>query len=315
MPAIFAYSLCISLLAGNGNIVRISPRLAPAAAPVCDVIHRIWQDDKFAALRRQNAIVTYGRDDELTSRFSRQCDGRIVWGGDKSIAEIRTFPLPPQGVELVFADRYSFAVFDCSCIQNGTDDELRAWAHRFYNDTYEADQNACSSPRFVFWLDERESSFEAAQRRWWDAVAAEAKAYDLPPIKTSGKYTDAWEFAMTQPHLQSRPSGPTGCTYTPVVPAAGHYGLIWGLRPILPIPDPDPRRSPALCRQEGSDRLHPGHRSGSAEAGPRRSRRYGRRPHRTCRTGLGYERPVGRVQHARSPVPRHRVRRLSYVFL
>ena len=192
MPTIFAYSLCISLLAGNGNIVRVSPRLAPAVTPVCDVMHSILQDDKFAVLRRQNAIVTYGRDDELTSRFSRQCDGRIVWGGDKSIAEIRTFPLPPQGVELVFPDRYSFAVFDSSSIQDSTDDELRAWAHRFYNDTYEADQNACSSPRFVFWLDERGSAFEAAQRRWWDAVAAEAKAYDLQPIKASGKYTDAW---------------------------------------------------------------------------------------------------------------------------
>ena len=203
MPTIFAYSLCISLLAGNGNIVRVSPRLAPAVTPVCDVMHSILQDDKFAVLRRQNAIVTYDRDDELTGRFSRQCDGRVVWGGDKSIAEIRTFPLPPQGVELVFADRYSFAVFDCSSIQNGTDDELRAWAHRFYNDTYEADQNACSSPRFVFWLDERGASFETAQRRWWDAVAAEASAYDLQPIKVSGKYTDAWEFAMTQPHLQS----------------------------------------------------------------------------------------------------------------
>ena len=36
MPTIFAYSLCISLLAGNGNIVRVSPRLAPAAAPIWD---------------------------------------------------------------------------------------------------------------------------------------------------------------------------------------------------------------------------------------------------------------------------------------
>ena len=203
MPTIFAYSLCISLLAGNGNIVRISPRLAPAVAPICDLIHSVWQADAFAALRRQNAIITYGRDDELTSQFSQHCDGRIIWGGNKTISEIRKIPLPPQGIELVFADRYSFAVFDCRRLQTCSEDELREWAHRFYNDTYEADQNACSSPRFIFWLDECGSAFMPAQQRWWDAVAAETASYDLSPIKASSKYTDAWEFAMTQPCIQS----------------------------------------------------------------------------------------------------------------
>lgn len=202
MPTIFAYSLCLSLLAGNSNIIRLSPRLAPAVAPACDLIHSIWKDKAFSALDEHNAIITYDHDDSLTARFSRQCDGRVIWGGDASIAAIRAFPLPPQATDIVFADRYSLAVFSSTAIHTCSDDDLRQWAHHFYNDTYGADQNACSSPRIIFWLDDS-SLFETAQQRWWDAVEAEAAAYDLQPIKVSSKYTDAWEFSMTYPHIQS----------------------------------------------------------------------------------------------------------------
>lgn len=204
MPAVFAYSLCLSLLGGNSNIVRLPSRLVPSVAPVCHIIDSIWQDESFAALRNQNAILTYPHDDSLTKRFSLQCDGRVIWGGDASIAAIRAFPLPPQAVELTFADRYSLAVFSSQAICDCSEDDLRHWAHLFYNDTYGVDQNACSSPRLICWLDADESRTSMAQQRWWKAVQAEAASYDLHPFKVSTKYTDAWKFSMTYAqHIQS----------------------------------------------------------------------------------------------------------------
>lgn len=203
MPAVFAYSLCISLLAGNGNIVRISPRLLPQAAPICELISTIWDEPSFYLLKTQNAIISYDKDDEKTASYSAMCDGRVIWGGDAAVSDIRRIPLPPQAVELVFADRYSLAVFSSSAVASFSDDELRHTAHLFYNDTYTADQNACSSPRIIFWVDDDDSAELAARERWWQAVAAEAGAYDLQPIKVSAKYTDAWTFAASCPGLQS----------------------------------------------------------------------------------------------------------------
>lgn len=203
MPAMFAYSLAISMLAGNGNIVRISPRQAPSIRPICDCMERVLSRKKFAMLHEMNCLVTYDHDKDLTDLFTSRCDGRIIWGGNESIHEIRQSELPPQAVELVFADRYSCAILNSETVLACSDDELADWAHRFYNDTYEADQNACSSPRLLFWLSSHKSQAKLAQARWWKAVEKESHAYALQPIKVSTKYTDAWEFAMTHPEIAS----------------------------------------------------------------------------------------------------------------
>lgn len=204
MPIMFAYSLAISLLAGNSNLVRLSPRITAATAPLCNLIDSIWKQPAFTQLYETNALITYdAMQKELTDTYTARCDGRIIWGGNRSIQAIRQSPLPPQAVELVFADRYSLAVFDSAAIISCSDHDIQQWAHRFYNDTYEADQNACSSPKLIVWLTASAKDYAAAQTRWWHAVAAESRAYDLQPIKVSEKYGNAWYWAMTCPELQS----------------------------------------------------------------------------------------------------------------
>ena len=203
MPAMFAYSLTISMLAGNGNIVRISPRQVPFVQPIYDCIEAVWSKKEFSSLRNMNALITYPHDKQTTDALTAQCDGRIIWGGDESIAQIRQSLLPPQAVELVFADRYSCTVIDSAAVLSCSDEELHHQAHLFYNDTYEADQNACSSPRMIFWLSSHEERTRQAKKRWWHAVAAECTSYRLQPIKVSTKYTDAWEFAMTYSQISS----------------------------------------------------------------------------------------------------------------
>lgn len=203
MPAMFAYSLAISMLAGNGNIVRISPRQAASVQPICDCIETVWSRNEFSSLRDMNALITYDHDKNTTDELTAQCDGRIIWGGNESIAQIRQSILPPQAVELVFADRYSCAVIDSATVLSYSEEELNHQAHLFYNDTYETDQNACSSPHMIFWLGSHEDLTEKAKKRWWHAVAKESTAYTLQPIKASTKYTDAWEFTMTCPQIDT----------------------------------------------------------------------------------------------------------------
>lgn len=203
MPTMFLYSFVISLLAGNNNIVRISPRLVPTVHPVLQILNTLLQQERFHHLALTNGFLSYSQNKEMTDYYSSGCDVRLIWGGNASITEIRKSPLPPQSIELIFADRYSLAVFDAQTILTYSDEELRNWVHRFYLDSYEADQNACSSPRLICWLSSNAALSHQAQNRWWHALTTEMSAYDLAPIKVSRKYTDAWTFAMLHPEITS----------------------------------------------------------------------------------------------------------------
>ena len=79
-------------------------------------------------------------------------------------------PCPPTPWSCASPDRWSLAVFSQRAFSALTPEERGARAHRFYNDTYQMDQNACSSPQLVLWLD----GGPACRGRWWEAVAAEA---------------------------------------------------------------------------------------------------------------------------------------------
>lgn len=201
VPMLFAYSFAISLLAGNNNIVRISPQIVQTVQPLLQIINKLMDNAKFSSIKSNNAFISYAKDTTITNRLSATCDGRIIWGGDQSINDIRQSPLPPQAIELCFPDRYSIAVFDAHTLANYSDTEINLQAQHFYNDTYEMDQNACSSPHIIFWLTHCNNDIHEQQIRWWNAVATIAKKYDLAPLKASRKYTDLCTFAMTIPEI------------------------------------------------------------------------------------------------------------------
>ena len=203
MPAMFLYSFIISLLCGNNNIVRISSRLRPATLPICAILKRILEREEFTTLFNTNVFLSYEHDESLTNWFSNICDSRIIWGGDATIQEIRKSPLSPHAIDITFPDRYSLGLFNSDYILTCSDDDLSYWVHRFYTDTYGVDQNACSSPKCVYWLSSSTAIFQKAQQRWWTALSKESLAYDLAPIKVSEKYTQAWLYAMTIPEIEA----------------------------------------------------------------------------------------------------------------
>jgi len=114
----------------------------------------VLERPEHAAVRARTSLITYGRDDAVTADYCARCDARIVWGGDATVAAVRAMPMPPHAVELCFPDRWSLAVFSQRAFSALTPEERGALAHRFYNDTYQMDQNACSSPQLVLWLED-----------------------------------------------------------------------------------------------------------------------------------------------------------------
>ncbi|RKN14900.1 gamma-glutamyl phosphate reductase [Micromonospora musae] len=164
VDTIFVYSWALSALAGNANVVRISSRSAGAADAVLDALNdTLAEADE--AVRQTQRMVTYGRDDVVTGALSAAADLRVIWGGDRSVNEIRRHPLAPHARDVTFPDRSSFTVLSSAGWLGADERERDAAALGLYNDSYWFDQAACSSPRTLYWVG--------------DAAATEAARTDL----------------------------------------------------------------------------------------------------------------------------------------
>lgn len=187
VPINFAYSFLFGLLSGNTNIVKISSKEYEQVNIVCSEIEQLFQEEKFKQIKDTNAFIRYSNIDEITAYISSVSDGRVIWGGDKSITHIRKFPIKIRGVEIVFADRYSICILNSDAVLDLNDSEMQKLSDKFYNDTYLFDQNACSSPQIIFWYGE---NIEKAKNIFWNSIKHSAEKYDLAPIKVVDKYTD-----------------------------------------------------------------------------------------------------------------------------
>ncbi len=149
VDTIFVYSWALSALAGNANVVRVSARGAAAAGAVLDALDATLADADPVVGQTQR-MVTYGREDEITAALSAWCDLRVIWGGDRAVAQIRRHPLGPSARDLTFPDRTSFAAVSVPGWRAADPAARRAAVTGFANDAYWFDQAACASPRAVF---------------------------------------------------------------------------------------------------------------------------------------------------------------------
>ena len=194
VPVNFAYSFAFGLLAGNANIVRVPRRTFPQVEIICDAIANLFNTGKYAEISKMTAFVHYESDDTATEKFSRACNGRIIWGGDETIRNIRRSPIPAQSVEITFADRYSFCLMDAGAVARLAAQELQQLASRFYNDTYLMDQNACSTPHLVVWVGPEK---ETAKDKFWPEVLAQVrKNYEFDVGISYNKYAQACRDAI-----------------------------------------------------------------------------------------------------------------------
>jgi len=164
VDTIFVYSWFLSMMIGNINVVRLSSNINEAVSILIDLINKISARDEFAEVRNRFLLVQYEHNDEITGRFSSNCDVRVIWGGDETITRIRRIPLSPTATELVFADKFSFSLIDAEAFNaSGTKADLIG---KFYNDAYWFGQNACSSPRLIVWLGDT-GRIETARQEFW----------------------------------------------------------------------------------------------------------------------------------------------------
>jgi len=193
VPINFAYSLVAALLAGNASIVKISSKDFDQTAIIVAAIEAATAQTGFPA--EYATIVQYpSANAEATATLSAMCDVRMIWGGDDTIAAVRKAEIAPRAFDITFADRYSVAVVDAEFIEQM--DDLSKLAEGFYNDTYLYDQNACTSPRLVYWIGD-ETAVAAAKTKFWAAVYDQVVArYSLETVVAVDKYTNACRAAI-----------------------------------------------------------------------------------------------------------------------
>jgi hypothetical protein len=192
----FAFSLAAGLLSGNANIVRLPSKIFPQVTIIANAINELISGE-FAVLLPYICLIKYQIDKAITDELSLISDIRVIWGGDATIAEIRKSPLKPRASEITFADRYSVAVISAEKYL-GTD-EKAAIIKAFYNDTYLSDQNACTSPRIIFWQSKNRENLKnlnAAKAEFYERLHdLAAKDYTLSEVQAVGKLSALYKAA------------------------------------------------------------------------------------------------------------------------
>lgn len=184
IPVNFAFTYLFGLLAGNANIVRLPSKTFPQIDALCALMKKVLS--KYPEIEKRTAFVRYPRSDEITAEFCKIADARMIWGGDKTIANIKSLPASPRCVDIAFADRYSLAMIDGEAVLKADAAQMKRLAENFYNDTWLMDQNACSSPQIILWINDGEE----VRAKFWNAALAVAKAkYALQDAVSVDKYT------------------------------------------------------------------------------------------------------------------------------
>ena len=198
IPVNFAFTYLFGLLAGNANIVRLPSKTFPQIDALCALMKKVLL--KYPEIEKRTAFVRYPRSDEITAEFCKIADARMIWGGDKTIENIKALPASPRCADIAFADRYSLAMIDGEAVLNADDAQMKRLAENFYNDTWLMDQNACSSPQIILWQNDSDD----ARQKFWNAAFAVAEAkYALQDAVSVDKYTLFCTEAVTNGNAES----------------------------------------------------------------------------------------------------------------
>ena len=152
VPTNFIYSFFFGLLSGNSNIIKMPSLESDQKKIILKSINKILNKKKFIKIKESNYFIEYDKNSEkeITDKISSVCDGRIIWGGDASINEIRKSTIPERSMDITFSDRYSICIVNLNELSKVKKKEIKIIANKFYYDAYSMNQQGCNSPHFVF---------------------------------------------------------------------------------------------------------------------------------------------------------------------
>ena len=203
VPVNFAFSMAFGLLAGDTGVLRLPSAESPTVDAIVDALRMLLDRPEHAAMRGALLLVRYPRDDAINAFWSEQADGRIIWGGDATVRDIRRFSIPPRAREVAFPDRYSICAMRPDAVIALDEDGLTDICARLYNDIYLMDQAACSSPQLVTWIGDPAAA-RTAQDRLWPALAEHVRTkYQVKPILMMDKFVRACDNVLAHENINT----------------------------------------------------------------------------------------------------------------
>ena len=203
VPVNFAFSLAFGFLSGNTCVVRLSSKESDSASIIVNVLSDLLDTKKYSEIRKFIFIIKFNRDDEVNKFWMSVADARVIWGGDETVAKMRTFPCKPRSREIVFPDRFSLCVINAIKLIEATDNDLKKLCESLFNDVYIMDQNACSSPQLFNWVGV-DSIIKKAKNRLWPLFSEYVnQIHSIEPIQYMDKYVDACRNALSNDNVKS----------------------------------------------------------------------------------------------------------------
>lgn len=150
VDTMFMYSWVCSLLMGNLNIVRLGSSDSLAKTTILQHIAQLFEQSRFRDLACRNMFIQCDRTSPVNAQLSALADARVLWGGDESVQAIKQYPTGARCRDISFADRYSAALINANACED--EEQRKRCAALLWQDTKPYAQQACSSPKIIFWL-------------------------------------------------------------------------------------------------------------------------------------------------------------------
>jgi len=203
VPINFAFSMAFGLLSGNSCVLRLPSKATPTVDVLVNEISSQLDEHQFCDLREVLTLLRFERDDEISSYWMSVADGRVVWGGDATVAHMRKFPSKSRSREVAFSDRFSLCVIDPKSVIQMQEKRLMQFCNDLFNDIYLMDQAACSSPQLIVWIGEREDVMDAQARMWPEVVKIALHKYSIKAVNVIDKFVQVCRSSIADPNVVS----------------------------------------------------------------------------------------------------------------
>ena len=154
------FTISFGLLSGCPSVIRVSEKNIDEFKKVLLIISKILLKNKFKFIENYLSIISYEHDDNISKYLSLICDIRVIWGGDSTISYFKKFETNPKNLDIVFPNRTSIAIISGEWLRNSNQKDKHIIAKSFANDISLFSQRACSSPKKLIVLDNKDDNFD-----------------------------------------------------------------------------------------------------------------------------------------------------------
>ena len=199
VPTNFIYSFFFGLISGNSNVVKLPSTDFIEKKIILKIIKILFTKKKYLEIKKSNFFLKFDSKSSLTEQISSIADVRIIWGGDKTVNEIRKYPILERAIDVTFPDRYSLCIINNNEFKKLTKKQITILANKFFYDSYSMNQAACNSPDWVLWIGKQNLKLE--NLFWQELDKIVENKFPFKEIDALNKYSKLVENIIEQKNL------------------------------------------------------------------------------------------------------------------